>query len=138
MKHLDATDVLPGIDEELSVHCRRQISVCFDTLDQNRTLNNEKVGEMAVAHRAMTNFIWGLFLVAVAGCFMLWLHAPETNVVEQLKTNQNLRELLRGPRGEPGPAGICQVPPPLAGTEKKRSQYGYSPPPQSHNPDPLR
>lgn len=115
-KCLVATDILAGHDEAQAVHRRRQISAYFDVLDQNRTRNNEKVGEMAVAHCAMMNFIWGLFLVAVAGGLTVWLRPPDVDLVEQLKTNQSLREVLRGPRGESGPVGppgppcICPVP----------------------------
>ena len=53
-----------------SVFLRRNISNKFDLLEQHREENNEKVSKMAVAHRAILNFLAVLVLLAAAASWV--------------------------------------------------------------------
>jgi hypothetical protein len=101
---LDADDVLPKVgmtdEERLRERIVEGVGMHFD----NREKTNEKVTAMAVAHRAATNFIVCVFLLAI-GLLALPLPVAQNATVEALKTDSALRAMLQGPVGPPGPAG---------------------------------
>lgn len=109
----------PG--EEYPVFIRRQIKEAADRLNDSRSHNDDKVSQMAVAHRAMKNFVVGLIVIAALGtCFAIRTKKTEADVVQTLRRNHDLSEMLRGPqgpqgppgpRGEPGPPGPAFAPP---------------------------
>jgi hypothetical protein len=114
-----AYDTMPFIDllpsKEASTHyCRRHIQQFFAILIQNQDQNNAKVTQMAAAHCAMKNFIGGLVCLAALASIHHVVEPPSDELVNRLKTDHLLRELLRGPQGQPGPAGP-QGPPGLEG-----------------------
>jgi hypothetical protein len=100
-----AADVLPQSGETLSTHQRREISGCLKALSESYTQNNAKVTQMAVAHEAMKNFFGGLLIVALLGTWQTFHSPPQDSLLDRLKTDHDLRELLRGPQGPPGIPG---------------------------------
>lgn len=97
-------DVLPGAEAE-AVHLRRQIRSLLATLADHRSVNDEKVTMMAVAHRAMHNFLGGLLALAVIGVVQSVAIKPADDVLQRIRDDQELRESLRGPTGSAGPQG---------------------------------
>jgi hypothetical protein len=103
---LTATDMLPATTEVSVVHLRRLMNTSLEILEKHQELNNEKVTQMALAHRAMKNFLWGLLAFAALGAFLgITATPPQDGLVDTLRKNHELHELLRGPQGPSGPAG---------------------------------
>jgi hypothetical protein len=103
-----SADVLPTENEAPEVHLRRQITNCLKILDDDRVRNNEKVTQMAVAHEAMKNFLGGLLVLAIVGTWRSLAASPHDDLVERLRQDHALQEVLRGPQGfqgVPGPQG---------------------------------
>ena len=99
------TDLLPSGREASTHYYRREIQEFFAILAQNQDQNNAKVTQMAVAHRAMKNFIGGLVIFAVLASIHHVVEPPSDELVNRLKADHALRELIRGLQGQPGPAG---------------------------------
>lgn len=104
-----ASDVLPAPNETQPSYLKRQITETVARLGFNRMRNNEKVSQMATAHRAMKNFIGALILIAVVGAIVGAATRPaDNNLIRTLRNDHELNELLRGPqgpKGDPGPRG---------------------------------
>lgn len=63
-----AFDLLPSKQLAIAVFFRHRILSKIKLLEQHQDVNNNKVSQMAVAHRAMFNFLYGLlFLAVIAG-----------------------------------------------------------------------
>jgi hypothetical protein len=64
---------------------------------------------MAVAHRAMKNFLVALILFAAVGTVAaIRAKPPDDALIEALRKDHELNEMLRGPqgiKGDQGPAG---------------------------------
>ncbi len=105
-----ASDVLPDGAETSGVYLRRQIGTCLDVLRDDRELNNEKVTYMAVAHRAMTQFVVGIVLLALLGTWHSFTGTAQDELVDRLRIDHALQELLRGPQGAPGAPGPAGAP----------------------------
>ncbi len=102
-----AGGVLPAPTETRPAHLKNRINASVRRLGRNRIRNNEKVGQMAAAHRAMKNFLGGLIFMAVLGTVVA-ARNPSDNLTQKLRDNRELNELLRGPqgpKGDPGPPG---------------------------------
>ena len=102
------TDILPTRDEAPGVHLRRRVTSCLHMLADTHDRNNDKVTQMAVAHRAMKNFLVGLLILGALGTWRTLTTAPNDDLLDRLKKDQAVRELLRGPQGpvgSPGPKG---------------------------------
>jgi hypothetical protein len=106
------SEVLP-FNEERDAYFRRRIACTFTILLDHRDQNNRKVTQMAVAHQALTNFVWGLLLLALLGGVYGIRVRPSDDLVETLKKNHELQEMLRGPQGQPGIAGPRGEPGPV-------------------------
>lgn len=104
-----AYEVLPAVGEGQLDYLKRQIDERVDHLGCNRIQNNKKVSQMATAHRAMKNFIFAVILLAVAGAFAAYNARPAGDpLIQRLKNDRELNEMLRGPqgpKGDPGPPG---------------------------------
>ena len=104
-----ASDILPSLNETQKDYTRRQIALYTRRLTDMRSNTKEKVSQMALAHRAMKNFIVGLSLIAVIGTGLaLAARNPDQGLIQALRKNYALVEMLRGPqgpRGAPGPKG---------------------------------
>jgi len=101
----NSDSVLPQIGESEFDHYRRRAKTCMQILIQNRRQTNAKVTQMAVAHRAMKNFLLALLLIALAGAAFAVRTQGNNDIIETLRKNHELTELLRGPRGLAGPKG---------------------------------
>jgi len=104
--------VLPTVGEEQADHLKRHMQWCLQTLADHQAQNNAKVTQMAVAHRAMTNFLVGLMLVALLGIGYAVRQNPGNDAIEMLQQNRQLMDRLRGPQGPAGPAGPQGIPGP--------------------------
>lgn len=125
-------DLLPTGKEAPAYYCRRRIEQFFAMLVQNQDQNNAKVTQMAVAHRATKNFVGGLVMFAIVASIHYVVERPSDELVNRLKTDHILRELLRGPQGQPGlagPQGPPGLPPVLP------APTGSAQPPLSKKPD---
>jgi hypothetical protein len=98
-------DVLPLPGEASTVHLRRQITHAVRALHDDQAQDDEKVTQMAVAHRAMYNFVGGLLIIAIVGTLQAVRTTPGDAFAERVRHDPALRELLRGPQGPPGPPG---------------------------------
>jgi hypothetical protein len=77
-----AVDLLPSAQLAGSDFLRHRISQKLEMLEQHQDVNNEKVGQMAVAHRAVINFLFALvILAAVASLMALNREPPKDSVV---------------------------------------------------------
>ncbi|MGH9429269.1 MAG: hypothetical protein ACRD2L_23550, partial [Terriglobia bacterium] len=66
---LTVADLLPSPGEDRFIYMRRRIAKYREEFADHRLKNDEKVTQMAVAHRAMKNFLVGLLLLAGFGVF---------------------------------------------------------------------
>jgi len=101
------SDITKRKDETQPAYLRRRSIKCLEIHAQHELQTQAKVTQMAVAHQSMKNFIGGLCILAFVSAFFA-LVAPAHNnsdLTEQLKKDYELRELLRGPQGPPGPKG---------------------------------
>jgi len=103
---LEPTDVLQRDGEDRSSFARRRARKCLTLLADHQLRNNEKITKMAVAHRALQNFMVALILLAfVGGWFSVTAPRGQDQLMENLRGDQRVLELLRGPQGPPGPKG---------------------------------
>jgi hypothetical protein len=100
-----ASDILPTATEVRPAYLKRRIRSRSAELIDRQERNNEKVTQMAVAHRAITNFVVALLLFAVVGTLYGVRASGSNGTIEILKKNKQLLELLRGPQGDPGVPG---------------------------------
>ncbi len=102
------TDLLPSIGETPPSYWRSRIVELAEMVVEHQSTNNEKVTQMAVAHRAMKNFLFGLLVVALGTAYFALGNQPPEDFSKRIRENQELYRLLRGPQGpqgEPGPKG---------------------------------
>jgi hypothetical protein len=103
---MNPSDVLPSGDEAQTEYVRRQIALCARRIQDYRSHNRSKVDQMAVAQRALVNFVGGLAVLALLGTsFALASRNTGDQVIQTLKQNHELYEMLRGPQGPQGPKG---------------------------------
>lgn len=55
--------------EAPSIYFRRRIRDYLSVLSDHQFLDNMKVTQMAIAHRAMRNFLWALLILAIVGAY---------------------------------------------------------------------
>jgi len=102
-----ASDILPSSEEGRAAFVRRQIAFCAQRLQDGRLQNKAKVDQMALAHCAMRNFIVGLAILTMLGTASAIVRRPSDTLIQTLRTNQELNELLRGPQGPKGDSGMA-------------------------------
>lgn len=93
----------PGVTEEIWL--RKRIPQKVKQLLTNQEEVNKKVTTMAVSHRAIQNFVGGLLLLSLLGSLAAFRAPGEAPLMQALRSNAELRALLRGPEGPPGPQG---------------------------------
>jgi hypothetical protein len=101
----------------------RRIDSAVRSLDKNDHANNGKVTLMAIAHRALLNFLAGvlLSLVLIAGfAFTASSPSPDERVAKRLAADPRFVESVRGGTGERGPGG----PPGPQGPQGERGPPG--------------
>lgn len=107
---LGLAQLLPTPDESPGAHAERVVEVYARVTDQHYGENNSKITELAVAHAALRNFISALLVMTLLlGASMVSSSRSgpiEQRVIEKLRGEPQLIELLRGPKGEPGQTGL--------------------------------
>lgn len=93
----------PGEPPDQSLH--RKAERTLEVLSDHDTQNNAKVTQMAIAHCAMRNFLCGLLVFALLAVISTAKSGKSDELVDRLKQNHDLQQLLRGPQGPPGVAG---------------------------------
>lgn len=102
---LEPSDVLHRPDEDGASYHRRKASKYLELLADHQLRNNDKITKMAVAHRALKNFMVMLIVLAFLGAGSVLTEKREDRLIENLRRDQRVIELLRGPQGPPGPKG---------------------------------
>jgi hypothetical protein len=114
------SDVLPMKDEVRPVYLHRRIGSKIEEAVDLQEKNNPKVTHMAVAHRATTNFVVALMVFALVSAVYGILPSSSNDVVETLKKNHELLDMVKGlpgpvgspglpgPQGPPGPKGVTR------------------------------
>ena len=100
-------DIFPALGGEARViYLRRRINECVVEFADHEVFNNNKVEQMAVAHRAMKNFLWALLFIALMGAYGgITQSSRGDDLIERLRKDREVQELLRGPKGPQGPRG---------------------------------
>jgi hypothetical protein len=100
------SDFLKQDNPNETVNFRALVVKHVEALANQQDENNRKVTLMAVAHRAIVQFVCGLLMVALIGTYFA-TQPPATpdDLTQTLKKNHELQELLRGPTGPTGPRG---------------------------------
>ena len=103
---LTPSDFLAEQSANQTDHLRGLVTKQLKTLADHQSQNDAKVTWMATAHLAMQQFLYGLLAFALVGTFFA-ISAPPAHddLVETLKKNHELQELIRGPVGPSGPIG---------------------------------
>jgi len=103
-------DFLPSPGESKEELSKRQMTALLECLDDHHVVNSRRVDQMAIAHRAIENFLGGMLvfvLYLVALSFSTSHEASvEQKVIQHLRSDPQLIDLLRGPRGLPGKDGV--------------------------------
>lgn len=103
---LTPADFLAKQNADKAAHLRGLVATHIKILADHQAQNEKKVTWMATAHRAMQQFLLGLMVLALVGtCFALKSPPAHDDLVETLKKNHELQELVRGPVGPAGPTG---------------------------------
>jgi hypothetical protein len=104
---LTAADFLAEQGVDKTPHLRGLVTKQLNALANHQSQNDAKVTWMATAHRAMEQFLCSLLAFALIGTYFA-INAPppaHDDLVENLKKNHELQELIRGPVGPSGPPG---------------------------------
>ena len=86
-----------------TVWLRKRVPEKVEQLLTNKDQVNEKVTAMAVAHRAIQNFVGGLILLSLLGLLAAFRVPGEDPMMQAKRSNAELRALLRGSERPPGP-----------------------------------
>ena len=78
---------------------RSKITESSKILADNHAQNNQKVTQMAVAHRSLKNFLVALLLLGALGTYGAMTIANSDPPNETLRKNRELQDLHRGPQG---------------------------------------
>lgn len=103
------TDLLPPLGVSKVDHLRAHVSDLVGMLENHRSVNEGKVTAMAVAHSALTNFMFGMMVLGALATYF-GITAPTTDVLKTLRQDHHLFEELRGPAGPVGPSGPAGPP----------------------------
>jgi hypothetical protein len=108
-------DFLVEQGADKTAHLRGLVTKQLNALSNHQLQNDAKVTWMATAHRAMQQFLCGLLAFALIGTYFV-INAPPAHddLVETLKKNRELQELIRGlratPAGQMGIVGTLPMP----------------------------
>lgn len=100
-----AVDLIKEPGTADTVWLRKRVPEKVEQLLTNKDQVNKKVTAMAVAHRAIQNFVGGLILLSLLGLLAAFRVPREDSMMQAKRSNPELRALLRGPKGPPGPRG---------------------------------
>jgi hypothetical protein len=116
--YLSHDPILPD-NPERAATLRMRIIESNKRLANHQVQNNLKVTQMAVAHRALKNFIVALLLLGACGTYGALTAVSNDPIIDAIRKNREVQELLRGPQGPQGPKGEpCSVAQPPSKTTK--------------------
>ena len=108
-EHLRPAEVMPSAQESSQEYQLRMAKAYTRTALQHQCVTNDKVSQMAVAHVALRNFVGAVFTLVVGlGAVLLLTPSGDTvtnRVLRELRSDSELIEVLRGPRGLRGAMG---------------------------------
>jgi hypothetical protein len=111
----------------------------LEVLADHDAQNNAKLTQMAIAHCAMRNFLFGLLVFTVLAAISAARINSSDDLVDKLKQSHDLNELLRGPQGPPGiegPKGKSESATVTCATAKPRKKH-VEQPCNAARPDPT-
>ncbi len=100
--------ILPENNESRTVYLQRRIGSKMGELLDLQEKNNSKVTQMAMAHRATENFVAALLIFALVASGYAFVTPTSNDIIDTLKKDHQLMEMIRGPQGisgAPGPEG---------------------------------
>src|SRR5450631_1465908 len=103
-------DLLPTLGEPRATFLRRKAESVLEVLSDHELQNNKKLTQLAMAHCALRNFLCGLLVFTVIGAVSMFRAGTGDELMDRLKKNHDLYELLRGPQGIAGPKGDPGLP----------------------------
>jgi hypothetical protein len=110
------------------VFLHRKAERTLEVLIDHETQNNDKLTQLKIAHCTMRNFARGLLVFAVVAAIAANKVGSSDELIDKLKANHDLNELLRGPQGPAGMAGPkgdpASVPCSPKNPGKKRCPHG--------------
>ena len=112
--HFGLSDLVPTFEESRSAFLQRKTECTLEVLSDHEAQNNKKVTQLAIAHRALMNFLGGLLMFAVISAIFVTTVDSSDELIDRIKRNPDLQKLLRGPQGppgSPGPKGDAAPPP---------------------------
>jgi len=103
-----AEGLLPYPGDTTVTLAQRQMRTYLKCAQDHDAKNSAKVEQMAVLHIAMKNLVlavWLLSVLMLARFAFMTNSSPEADLLNTLKRNSQLVELIRGPKGEVGHRG---------------------------------
>jgi len=129
-------DLLPSLGEPQAAFLRHKAESVLEVLSDHELQNNEKLTHLAIAHCALRNFLCGLLVFTAIGTVSMFHAGTGDELVDRLKKNHDLYELLRGPQGIAGPKGDpglpAAVPLPCTPAATPRGKHPKLPPKTGH------
>jgi len=128
--------ILPENNEARSTYLQRRIGSKMGELLDLQEKNNSKVTQMALAHRATVNFVAALLIFALLASGYAFGTPASNDIVDTLKKDHQLIEMIRGPQGIPGAPGLQGPPGPKSDCckELNNSSKHRTLPPTTHPP----
>lgn len=108
-------------------HLRKRVEEAVKRIHANGQTVNIKVTAMEVAHQSAKNFAVGLLVLSVVGMLMMGAQHKTPSLIDSIRENTELREMLRGPAGPQGNPGVQGEP----GRDGKPGERGVQGPPGS-------
>jgi hypothetical protein len=106
---LVAEDLVQKHDEEYFESEKRIMCEHIMCIHFNQKLNTEKFQHLAVAHRALKNYLWGILLLVLTLGTLNYYSSDqkllEERLLRQIRAEAQTLELLRGPQGLQGVQG---------------------------------
>lgn len=103
---LDYDEVFPKVDENAKAQACRVVKVYLEAIYEQQAKADEKASQLKVAHEALRNFLLGVAALAITLTIATFFPSDkERDAIRALRSDPNLMELLRGPKGEMGPPG---------------------------------
>ncbi len=99
------SDLIPRQGESTSDFASRKALGTLDLLSDHETQNNQKLTQMACAHLAMRNFLFGLIVFTGIAIIAGAMAGASDELMDRLKKDRDLYDLLKGPQGPPGIPG---------------------------------
>lgn len=114
-----AIEYLPKDSEDEVAMQKRLAKALFERFSDLHSIGNRAITQMAIAHTALRNVCLGVALAIIVISFALFFRGPNNDVaatdqriINQIRSDPDLADFLRGPRGERGEQGVRGEPGP--------------------------